>query len=103
MIKSRYCILPDARLLGQNQAAFEQQLLQDNRVVSATISRYVPGGIMMDGTEIYPKDENGNGKEIHANIYHVDYDYLKTLGYSYCAGKKFFKRFSDRFCIRCCY
>ena len=42
--KDQVLFLPDARLLGNNQTAFKQQLLQDSRVVSATISRSVPGG-----------------------------------------------------------
>lgn len=85
--------LPDAGLLGKNQDAFEQELLQDNRVVSASISRYTPGGTVLDGTEIFPKNENGNGTEIHANIYHVDYDYLKTLGIQISTGRNFSKEF----------
>src|SRR5215471_339508 len=74
--------------------AFKQQLLQDSRVVSATISRSVPGGPIMDGTEIYPKNENGNGTEIHSNIFHVDYDYLRTLGIHLLKGRNFSKDFS---------
>ena len=91
--KDQVLYLQDARLLGNNQSAFEQQLLQDNRVVSATISRFVPGGAFMDGTQIYPKDENGNGTEIHGNIYHIDYDYLKTLGITIVQGRNFSKDF----------
>ncbi len=85
--------LPDARLLGKNQTAFEQQLSQDSRVVSASISRYAPGSIFMDGTQVYPKNENGNGTEIHANIYHVDYDYIRTLGLHIVQGRNFSKDF----------
>jgi len=92
--KEQVLYLQDARLLGKNQFAFEQKMLQDSRVVSASISRYVPGGIMMDGTEIYPKDENGNGKEIHGNIYHIDYDYLKTLGIKIILGRNFSRDFA---------
>jgi len=85
--------LPDARLLGHDQTAFELQLLKDSRVVSATISRSVPGGEIVDGTEIYPKNENSNGTEIHVNIYHVDYDYLRTLGIKTIRGRNFSKEF----------
>ncbi|QEC65976.1 FtsX-like permease family protein [Panacibacter ginsenosidivorans] len=92
--KDQVLYLPDARLLGSNQFAFEQQILKDSRVVSASISRYVPGGIMMDGTEIYPKNETGNGTEIHTNIYHIDYDYLRTLGIRVVQGRDFSKAFS---------
>jgi len=91
--KDQVLFLPDARLLGSNQNAFEQQLLRDSRVVSATIARSVPGGEIMDGTEIYPRNETGNGTEIHANIYHVDYDYLKTLGIRVVQGRNFSKDF----------
>lgn len=92
--------LPDARLLGQQQTAFEQNLLQDNRVVSATISRSVPGGPIMDGTEIYPKNENSNGTEIHANIFHLDYDYLRTLGIPVVKGRNFSRDYStDSFAV----
>ncbi|HEV8505560.1 MAG TPA: ABC transporter permease [Chitinophagaceae bacterium] len=91
--KNQVLFLPDARLLGKDQASFKQQLLQDNRVVSATISRSIPGGPIMDGTEIYPKNENSNGTEIHANISHVDYDYLRTLGIQIIKGRNFSKDF----------
>ncbi len=91
--KDQVLFLPDARLLGHDQTAFEQQLLQDSRVVSATISRSIPAGDIMDGTEIYPRNANSNGTEIHANIYHVDYDYLKTLGMKIVQGRNFSKDF----------
>jgi len=91
--KNQVLFLGDARLLGQNQSAFEQQLLSDSRVVSASISRFIPGGVMMDGTEIYPKNEKGNGAEIHGNIYHIDYDYLKTLGIPVVQGRNFSRDF----------
>ena len=92
--KDQVLFLPDARLLGNNQIAFEQQVLKDSRVVSASISRYVPGGVMMDGTQIYPKNPNSNGTEIHANIYHVDYDYLRTMGMRMVHGRYFSKEYS---------
>jgi putative ABC transport system permease protein len=92
--QNQVLFLPDARLLGNGQTAFEQQLLQDSRVVAASISRSVPGGEIMDGTEVFPRNENGNGTEIHANIYHVDYDYLRTLGIHVLRGRNFSKDFS---------
>jgi putative ABC transport system permease protein len=91
--KEQVLFLPDARLLGKNQAAFKQQLSQNKNVVATSISRSVPGLPFMDGTEIYPKNETGNGKEIHANIYHVDEDYLKTLGIKIISGRNFSKDF----------
>jgi putative ABC transport system permease protein len=91
--KEQVLFLPDARLLGKNQDAFKEQLSENKNVVAASISRSVPGLPFMDGTEIYPKNDNGNGKEIHANIYHVDGDYLKTLGIRVVSGRNFSKDF----------
>ena len=48
----------------------------------------------MDGTEVYPVNENGNGTEIHMNIYHVDYDYVQTLGMHIKEGRYFSKDFA---------
>jgi len=92
--KEQVLFLPDARLLGRDQTAFKQKLLGDSRVLSASISRSVPGGDIMDGTEIYPKNETSNGTEIHANIYHIDYDYLPSLGMHVLQGRNFSKDFA---------
>ncbi|HEU5052471.1 MAG TPA: ABC transporter permease [Hanamia sp.] len=91
--KNQVLYLPDGRLLGQNQTAFKQQLLQDSRVVSVSLSRSIPGGDFMGGTEIFPKNANGNGTEIHTNIYYVDYDYLQTLGIPVVEGRNFSRDF----------
>lgn len=87
--KNQVLYLPDARLMGKNQDAFKQDILQDRRVVAASISRSVPGDDFMDGTEVHPVNDNGNGTDIHMNIYHVDYDYVKTLGIQLKRGRYF--------------
>ena len=98
--KTQELIINDSHLLGRSQEAFKQQLLQDNRVVSATISRDVPVMLrQMDGTQAYAK-ENETRTEIHINRYHVDYDYLKTLGITLVKGRNFSPSFStDSFAV----
>ncbi|GAB4032156.1 ABC transporter permease [Spirosoma gilvum] len=91
--KDQVIALPDTRLLGDRQLAFKEQLAQNAHVVSASLSRYTPGGIMMDGTQIYPKNESSNGAEIHTNIFHIDYDYLRTLGIQIVQGRNFSRDF----------
>lgn len=88
-------VIPDGRLLGNNQDAFRQSALSDNRVISASISRSVPGDNFMGGTQVYPENKEGNGQEIHINIYQVDYDYLKTLGMHMVKGRYFSKNFGS--------
>jgi len=86
--------IEDANLLGKNQDAFKQQLLQDRRVVNASISWSVPGSGAMNGTEIYPKQDGPkNGREIHTNIYDIDYDYVPTLGLQIVRGRNFSRDF----------
>ncbi len=100
--KNQVLYLQDTYLIGNNQNAFKQQLLKDNRVVNASLGRYVPGGASIDGTEIYPKNTSTgqNGKEIHANIYHIDYDYVPTLGIKVVTGRNFSREFpSDSFAV----
>jgi putative ABC transport system permease protein len=91
--KEQVLFLPDAYGLHGNQEAFKQTLLRDKSVVSAAISSSVPGSLFMDGTEIFPKNEKGNGQEIHSNIYHIDEDYLATMGIRLVAGRNFSKQF----------
>ena len=93
--KEQVLYLPYAGLLGKNQLAFEQQLLQDKRVVSASIGSSVPGNPNMDGTEIYANNQSSNGTQIHTNIYYIDYDYLPTLGIHILQGRNFSKDFSS--------
>jgi len=98
--KTQALIINDTHLIGNAQEAFKQQILQDNRVVSATITRDVPVSIPngnMDGTQAYAKEnaEKEGRAEIHINKYHVDYDYLKTLGMQMKAGRYFSRDFND--------
>jgi putative ABC transport system permease protein len=90
--KEQVLFIQDAFGLGNNQYAFKQQLLTDSRIRSVTLSRDAPvdrGGADVDGTEVYAKEnkENESASEIHTNIFHVDYDYVPTLGMKIIAGR----------------
>jgi putative ABC transport system permease protein len=102
--KEQVLYLQDTQLLGLRDVrnAFKQTLLQDSRIVSASIGTNVPGNPNMDGTEIYAKDKlaNENDAEIHSNIFHVDYDYIPTLGIHVAQGRNFSKDYStDSFAV----
>lgn len=89
--KEQVLFLPDGRLLDKNQDAFKQELSKDSRVLASSISRSVPGNDFIDGTQVHPVNQNGNGSEIHMNIYHVDYDYVNTMGMQVKEGRYFSK------------
>jgi len=90
--KDQVLFIGDGNLLGANQDAFRQQLLSDKRVAGVSTSWCAPGSGNMDGTEIYPK-QAGTGGEIDSNIYHIDYDYVPTLGLQIVRGRNFTRGF----------
>ncbi len=92
--KDQVICLQDTWLLGNNEEAFRQELLQNKQVTSASISWSVPGSGQMNGTEVYAKTDNGNGKEIHVNIFNIDYDFIPTLGMHIVAGRNFARDFA---------
>jgi putative ABC transport system permease protein len=89
--KEQVAIINDAYLLKKNKTAFKQQLLQDSRISDVSIAMGIPADINMDGTQIYPqeKKDNENHSEIHTNIYHVDKDYIPTMGMKIITGRNF--------------
>jgi putative ABC transport system permease protein len=97
--KDQVLVIQDTWSLHKNQDPFKEQLLRDPRVVNVTISRDQPVdrvGTEVDGSEVYAKEnkENESASEIHAFYFHVDYDYLNTLGMKMAAGRYFTKNFS---------
>lgn len=96
--KERVLFIQDAYGLGQNLYAFKQTLLSDSRVSDVSISPDAPvdrSGSHVDGTEIYAKTnrENENASEIHGNIFHVDYDYVKTMRMTIVEGRNLSRDF----------
>jgi putative ABC transport system permease protein len=96
--KAQVLVIQDTYGLDSNQYAFKQKLLKDSRVVNATISRDAPVGRSegeMDGSQVYAKENSAHEteSEIHANFFHVDYDYIPTLGIQMAAGRNFANSF----------
>jgi putative ABC transport system permease protein len=91
--KDQIVAIQDTRMLGKSENTFRDQLLQDSRVVSATLASNVPvAAKATDGTQIYAKD-NVNKAEVHTNIFHVDENYLSTLNIPLKEGRNFSKAF----------
>lgn len=100
--KNQVLIIENTYTLGNNENAFRQELMQDSRVVNTTISADVPGRGGGDGTQAYPEDKESNesNAEIHINIFHVDYNYLSTLGIQMAEGRNLSPDFpSDSFAV----
>ncbi len=98
--RDQVLVIPDTYGLDSNQYTFKQNILKDSRVLNATISRDVPVGRSegdMDGSEVYASENKSHEteSEIHANFFHVDYDYISTLGMQIVSGRYFSKDFGS--------
>jgi putative ABC transport system permease protein len=93
--KDQVVFVQDTRLLGNREEAFRQQLLQDKRVVRATLSENAPGSGNRGGTQVFPKETGpGNGRDMHIDIFNIDYDFVPTLGLEIVKGRNFTRGFS---------
>ena len=95
--KEQVLVINDTYLLRENQKAFKEDLLQDSRVIAATNSSAVPVSESgYDGTQAFAKQnlDKENHAEIHIDKFHIDYDYIKTLGLQIVKGRAFSKDFS---------
>jgi len=90
--KNQVLVINDTYSLGNNITAFKQHLLNDNRVVNATISGNVPGFNNMGGTVIYAKEisDKGTHSEISTGIYWITNSYIPTLGMHLAKGRNFY-------------
>ncbi len=86
--KEQLLTIPNSYALGNNEQVFKQWLLQDPRVVSATVSWYKPvGPTNYNNALAYPK---GNDKQVVGGVdYHVDEDYIPTMGMHMVSGRNF--------------
>jgi len=91
--KERLMTIPNSWALGKNEEVYKQQLLNDPRIVNATTSWYKPAGPSNKNNALaYPE---GQDKQAMGSIeYHVDEQYIPTLGMQIAAGRNFSKDFA---------
>ncbi len=90
--KSQVLILPETWLLGKNQEVFRQQLLQDPRIESVSVSGYLPAGPSY-GNNFFVYPDNESSRLVKTLRYDVDYSYIPTLGMQIAQGRNFSKNF----------
>ncbi len=75
---------------GQNLESFKQEFLKNPGVTSVTIGYGLPGDIVAgDGIK-----DPITGKNLPANMFCIDFDYIKTMGMKIVAGRDFSNEFS---------
>jgi putative ABC transport system permease protein len=91
--KEQIITIPNSYALGKNEKVYEQQMLQDPRIVNATASYYKPAGPSdYNNALAYPQ---GNDHLVVDGVeYHVDENYIPTLGMTMINGRNFSKDFA---------
>ncbi len=90
--KEQMVILEGAGALGNKAENFKEQLLQLPQIQEVTLSDYLPiEGTKRNGNTFRNPEEGTAGRGIPAQIWRVDYDYIKTLGMNIVAGRDFNK------------
>jgi putative ABC transport system permease protein len=90
--KDQLITIPNSYFLGNREQVFKQQMLQDPRIINATVSFYKPAGPSNYNNAIaYPQ---GNDRLLVDGVeYHVDEEYIPTLGMKMVGGRAFSKDF----------
>ncbi len=91
--KNQILTLPNSYVLGKNEQAFKQQMLQDPRIVSATTSYYKPAGPSAYNNALAYAQGNENNV-VDGVDFHVDENYIPTLGMKIVSGRNFSKDFA---------
>jgi len=90
--KEQLITIPNSWALGKNEQAYKQELLRDPRIVNATVSWYKPAGpTNSNNALVYP--EGHDNQTMKTVEYHVDEQYIPTLGMQMALGRNFSKDF----------
>ncbi|MCC6287604.1 MAG: ABC transporter permease [Chitinophagaceae bacterium] len=91
--KEQLLTIPNSYALGKEEQVYKQQMLQDPRIVNATISGYKPAGPSNYNNALaYP---HGNDNlVVNGDEYNVDENYIPTLGMKMVSGRNFSKEFA---------
>lgn len=94
--KEHVVLLEGTSILGKSTEAFKAQLLQLPQVKDVTVTNYLPvDGASRNGNTFRRVDEGNEGRGIPAQIWRVDYDYIKTMGMKLKEGRDFSKKFAS--------
>ncbi len=92
-VKEQVLTIPNSYLLGNNEKVFKERMLTDPQVVSAAVSFYKPAGPTgLNNTMVFPKGHDNLTTRMEG--YHVDEQYIPTLGMKLVAGRNFSKDMS---------
>lgn len=92
--KDQLLIIDNAYALNRNLQSFKNEMLQQQGVVSGTVSGFLPVTNSSRNDNTYSRDAVMNSKNgIDMQTWTVDEDYIKTMGMHIISGRNFSKDF----------
>lgn len=93
--KDQVIVIKDAYGLDKQIQTYKDEALKDNRILSGTISSFLPvGGTSRSDNTHWPFGAQATEENmVSLQCWRVDYDYLKTLGIKIKSGRDFSKDF----------
>ncbi|TDB65918.1 ABC transporter permease [Arundinibacter roseus] len=86
--KEQVMVVQETWRLGQKEQAFRRQLMQDARVLAASVSGFLPAGPSSNNNFLIYGDDNST-QFVKTLRYDVDEQYIPTLGMQMAAGRNF--------------
>lgn len=93
--KDQVIVIKDAYGMGDQIQSFKNEILKDNRILSGTISGFLPvSGTNRNDNTHWPEGTQPTEENMVAlQCWRVDYDYIKTLGMKIKTGREFSSEF----------
>ena len=88
--REQVLVIRNTYLLGNGSTAFKNQVLNDSRVINASVSSYVPVGKTNESGSGVFVDQKYRGV---VDVYNVDEQYIPTMGMQLLKGRNFSKEF----------
>lgn len=93
--KDQVIVVKEASAMGKQLESFKNEILRDNRIISATISGSLPvSGTDRNSSSFWPMGKTPDQNNIVGlQSFYVDYDYIGTLGMEIKEGRDFSRNF----------
>jgi putative ABC transport system permease protein len=86
--REQLLVLRESRLLGHHEQAFKNQLLNDPRIASITMSAFIPAGLTDNNmTGVYLGEQQEAVRR--TIVYRIDNQYIPTMGMKLMVGRNF--------------
>ncbi len=93
--KEHQIVIHDTHILGKQIQSFKNEIISDSRILSGTIANTLPIESLGNSNGTIRERDINDQKMTSMQSWHVDYDYIPTLGMEISNGRNFSKDFGS--------